>query len=68
MEGISHTTFIVRVLAKASLFFKNIFEAEEVYSSGEKIFSIARENIFSHWWSMGCYYGRGILSGSYITI
>jgi len=46
MEGISHITFIVKDLAKASLFFKNIFDAEEVYSSGDKMFSIAKEKFF----------------------
>jgi catechol 2,3-dioxygenase-like lactoylglutathione lyase family enzyme len=46
MEGISHITFIVKDLTKASLFFKNIFDAEEVYSSSDKMFSIAKEKIF----------------------
>jgi catechol 2,3-dioxygenase-like lactoylglutathione lyase family enzyme len=46
MEGISHITFIVKDLEKTSTFFKNIFDAEEVYSSGDKMFSIAKEKFF----------------------
>ncbi len=46
MEGISHITFIVKDLEKASAFFKSIFDAEEVYSSGDKMFSIAKEKFF----------------------
>lgn len=46
MEGISHITFIVRDLEKTSLFFKTIFDAKEVYSSGDKTFSVAREKFF----------------------
>jgi catechol 2,3-dioxygenase-like lactoylglutathione lyase family enzyme len=46
MEGISHITFIVKDLEKASAFFKSIFGAEEVYSSGDKMFSIAKEKFF----------------------
>ena len=43
MKGISHITFMVRDLEKTSLFFKTVFDAEEVYSSGDKTFSVARE-------------------------
>jgi catechol 2,3-dioxygenase-like lactoylglutathione lyase family enzyme len=46
MEGISHITFIVKDLAKSSQFFKTIFDAEEVYSSGDKLFSISKEKFF----------------------
>jgi catechol 2,3-dioxygenase-like lactoylglutathione lyase family enzyme len=46
MEGISHITFIVKDLEKASAFFKSVFDAEEVYSSGDKMFSIAKEKFF----------------------
>ncbi|WP_271495191.1 FosX/FosE/FosI family fosfomycin resistance hydrolase [Enterococcus sp. 5H] len=46
METISHLTFVVQDLAKASLFFKTIFDAKEVYSSGNDTFSIAREKFF----------------------
>ncbi|GBG56954.1 fosfomycin resistance protein FosX [Sporomusaceae bacterium FL31] len=46
IEGISHITFIVKSLELATKFFKEIFEAEEVYSSGDDTFSISRENFF----------------------
>lgn len=46
MEGVSHITFIVRDLEKTTLFFKSIFDAEEVYSSGDKTFSISKEKFF----------------------
>ena len=46
IEGISHLTFIVKELNQASTFFKVIFDAEEVYSSGDKIFSLSREKFF----------------------
>jgi catechol 2,3-dioxygenase-like lactoylglutathione lyase family enzyme len=47
IEGISHLTFIVRNLELTTTFFKQIFEAEEIYSSGDNIFSISREKFFS---------------------
>jgi len=46
IEGISHITFIVKSLELATKFFKEIFEAEEVYSSGDDTFSISREKFF----------------------
>lgn len=46
IEGISHLTFIVKDLEGASTFFKSIFDAEEIYSSGDKTFSFAREKFF----------------------
>ncbi len=46
IESISHVTFIVKDLARATKFFKQIFEATEVYSSGDATFSIAREKFF----------------------
>ena len=46
IEGISHLTFIVKDINQASTFFKVIFDAEEVYSSGEKTFSLTREKFF----------------------
>ena len=46
IEGISHVTFIVRDLELATKFFKEIFEAEVVYSSGANTFSISREKFF----------------------
>ncbi|HWR42157.1 FosX/FosE/FosI family fosfomycin resistance hydrolase [Sporomusa sp.] len=46
IEGISHLTFIVKDLERASAFWTAIFEAEEVYASGDKMFSLTREKFF----------------------
>ncbi len=46
IEGISHITFIVKDLELASTFFRVIFDAEEVYSSGDKTFSLSQEKFF----------------------
>ena len=46
ISGISNITFIVKDLDKASKFFKEIFEAEEIYSSEGKGFSISEERFF----------------------
>ena len=46
ISGISHRTFIVKNLTRSSVFFEEIFDAEEVYSSGEYTYSIAREKFF----------------------
>ena len=46
IEGLSHITFIVRDLERMSLFLTNIFDAREIYSSGEKEFSISKEKFF----------------------
>lgn len=36
IEGITHITFIVKDLEASANFFTHIFDAVEVYSSGEK--------------------------------
>jgi len=46
IEGISHITFIVHDLEKATHFFREMLDAKEVYSSGEKTFSISKEKFF----------------------
>lgn len=46
LEGISHITFIVKDLAQTTRFFKAIFDAEEIYSSGDKTFSLTKEKFF----------------------
>lgn len=46
ISGISHITFIVENLDKATTFFQEIFGAKEVYYSGEKKFSISKEKFF----------------------
>lgn len=43
MQGLSHITFIVRDLERAAAFFKSVFQAREVYASGEQGFSLATE-------------------------
>ena len=46
IEGLSHITFIVKDLERATNFFTNIFEAKEIYQSGDKIFSKSKEKYF----------------------
>lgn len=43
---ISHITFIVHDLDKATLFFETIFDAKEIYSSGADTYSVAEEKFF----------------------
>ena len=46
IEGMSHITFIVKDLELATKFFEQIFEATEVYFSGDTTFSISKEKFF----------------------
>lgn len=46
IEGISHITFIVKDLELATTFFKEIFSAEEVYTSEDATFSVSKEKFF----------------------
>jgi len=46
IEGISHITLIVKDLEKTSHFLTEIFEAKQVYSSGNRAFSISKEKFF----------------------
>ena len=46
IQGISHITFIVKDLEKMTKFLVSIFDAEEIYSSGEQTFSISKEKFF----------------------
>ena len=46
IEALSHITFIVSDLERMSNFLTTIFNAEEIYSSDGKEFSIAREKFF----------------------
>ncbi len=46
IEGISHITFVVRDLEKATCFWQTVFDAEEVYASGDDTHSVAREKFF----------------------
>ena len=44
--GISHITLIVKDLKRTSAFLQSVFGATEVYSSGEKQFSLSKEIFF----------------------
>ena len=44
--GISHITFIVKDLGKATKFFKEIFEAKYIYSIEDKKFSKTKQKLF----------------------
>jgi len=46
IKGISHVTFIVEDLERTSDFLRTVFDAKEVYSSGEKQFSLSSEKFF----------------------
>jgi len=46
IEDISHITFVVRNLDKTSELFEKIFDAKEVYYSGDKKHSLFRERFF----------------------
>ncbi|MBI4830039.1 MAG: FosX/FosE/FosI family fosfomycin resistance thiol transferase [Candidatus Lindowbacteria bacterium] len=47
IQSISHITFIVEDLEKMSRFLREIFDAEEVYDSASKNFSLSREKFFA---------------------
>jgi predicted enzyme related to lactoylglutathione lyase len=46
ISGISHITFIVSDLERSAQFFMTVFDAKEVYNSGDKIFSLSKEKFF----------------------
>lgn len=46
IEGLSHVTFIASDLDRMTEFLHDVFDAEEVYSSGSKTFSLSREKFF----------------------
>ncbi|MBP7249104.1 MAG: FosX/FosE/FosI family fosfomycin resistance hydrolase [Negativicutes bacterium] len=46
VQGISHLTFIVKDLEKGANFFRTIFDAQEIYSSGDATFSLSKEKFF----------------------
>jgi len=46
IERLSHITFMVRDLDRMSRFLNVIFDAKEVYSSGDNLFSISNEKFF----------------------
>lgn len=47
IKGISHVTFIVKDLEKSMRFFQSVFDAKEVYSSGDQTFSLSKEKFFT---------------------
>jgi fosfomycin resistance protein FosX len=46
IEGLSHVTFVVRDLERMTRILTGIFDAREVYASGDEAFSVAREKFF----------------------
>lgn len=46
IEGISHITLIVQDLERTSTLLSTVLGAKEVYDSGEKSFSLAKERFF----------------------
>ncbi len=46
VKGLSHITLIVKNLDRTAAFLQTVFDAEEVYSSNEKTFSLSREMFF----------------------
>jgi len=44
--GLSHVTFIVNDLERSAMFFSKVFGAKEIYSSGDKVYSLAKEKFF----------------------
>jgi len=46
IRGLSHITLMVTDLDRARAFFEDVLGAREVYASGERTFSIAREKFF----------------------
>ena len=47
IEGLSHITLICKNLEKTMCMLQEVFGAQEVYSSGEKIFSLSKEKFFN---------------------
>src|SRR5579863_8532054 len=47
IEGLSHITLICRNLEKTTHMLQEIFSAKEIYSSGEKTFSLSKEKFFN---------------------
>jgi len=47
IKGLSHITFICKDLEKSAQLFKTVFEAEEIYDSGDQTFSNSKEKFFN---------------------
>ena len=52
IKGISHLTFIVKNLDKATRFFESVFQAHLIYDSGADIHSLSKERylLINHTW------------------
>lgn len=46
IQGISHITLTVQDLERAAHILKSIFDAEEIYSSGDETYSVEKEKFF----------------------
>jgi fosfomycin resistance protein FosX len=46
IEGLSHITFVVSDLDRMTHFLNTIFNAQEIYASGSRTFSISQEKFF----------------------
>ncbi|EOJ8723414.1 fosfomycin resistance hydrolase FosX [Listeria monocytogenes] len=46
ISGLSHITLIVKDLNKTTTFLREIFNAVEIYSSGDQTFSLSKEKFF----------------------
>lgn len=46
IEGLSHITFVVRDLDRMTRIVEGVFDATEVYASGDDTFSVSREKFF----------------------
>lgn len=46
ISGLSHVTLIVKDLKRTTTFLQDIFNAEEIYSSGDNTFSLSKEKFF----------------------
>ncbi|EPC1393687.1 fosfomycin resistance hydrolase FosX [Listeria monocytogenes] len=46
ISGLSHITLIVKDLNKTTTFLREIFNAEEIYSSGDQTFSLSKKKFF----------------------
>lgn len=46
VSGLSHITLIVKDIARTGDLLKELFQAEEIYSSGDAAFSLSREKFF----------------------
>ena len=46
IEGLSHMTFVVRDLDRMTAILTGLFDAKEVYASGQQTFSVSREKFF----------------------